>query len=96
MYFVPAIVAQDRGHHQAGAIFVLNLLAGWTVVGWVIAAVWSAMPVRPDIRAADRAEAEARLAAMQARGEAAPPFPSPKPKPKPPPDDEEDEPYVIN
>lgn len=26
---------------NAGAIFVLNLLLGWTVIGWIVALVWA-------------------------------------------------------
>ena len=38
-YFLPGIVASMRGHMSAGAIFVLNLLLGWTALGWIIALV---------------------------------------------------------
>jgi len=41
VYFLPAIVAGMRSHHSAGAIFVLNLLLGWTLLGWVVALVWA-------------------------------------------------------
>ncbi len=41
VYFLPSIVARYRGHMSAGAIFALNLLAGWTALGWLIAFVWS-------------------------------------------------------
>jgi len=41
LYFVPTIVAGNRIHPQTGAIFVLNLCLGWTLVGWVIALVWA-------------------------------------------------------
>ena len=40
-YFLPAIIASYRKHSKAAAIGVLNLLAGWTFIGWVIAAVWA-------------------------------------------------------
>ena len=40
-YFVPAIVASLRGHHNATPIFILNLFLGWSFIGWVIALVWS-------------------------------------------------------
>ena len=40
-YFLPAIVAANRRHNNRLAIFVLNLFAGWTFVGWVVAMVWS-------------------------------------------------------
>jgi len=41
LYFLPAIVAGRRDHTNANAIFALNLLLGWTLLGWVIALVWS-------------------------------------------------------
>jgi len=41
IYFIPAIVASSRGHSQAGAIWVLNILLGWTLIGWVGALVWA-------------------------------------------------------
>ena len=40
-YFLPAIVASNRKHPNATAILVLNLLAGWTFVGWVVAMAWA-------------------------------------------------------
>ncbi len=42
LYFLPTLVAQRRSHHQAGAITVLNVLLGWTLIGWVAALVWAA------------------------------------------------------
>lgn len=45
-YFLPTVVAAMRRHHQGGAIFLLNLLLGWTFLGWVIALVWSATAVQ--------------------------------------------------
>ena len=41
IYFLPTIVASNRGHQSAGAIFFLNLLLGWTLLGWVVAFVWA-------------------------------------------------------
>lgn len=40
-YLLPTLVAMQRGHAQSAAIFALNLLLGWTVLGWVAALVWS-------------------------------------------------------
>ena len=45
-YFLPAIVAFYRGHHNKMAILVLNLLLGWTFLGWVAALIWSFMQVK--------------------------------------------------
>lgn len=43
LYFLPAFIAFLRQHKNKLAIFLLNLLLGWTVLGWVISLVWSAM-----------------------------------------------------
>lgn len=41
VYFAPTFIALGRRHPNAGAIAMLNVLAGWTFVGLVIAAVWA-------------------------------------------------------
>lgn len=41
IYFVPTIVSQWRLHHNATAISILNLVLGWTFLGWVVALIWS-------------------------------------------------------
>jgi hypothetical protein len=43
VYFVPTVIAYVRRHRNTGAIAALNVLLGWTVLGWVIAFVWSLM-----------------------------------------------------
>lgn len=40
-YMAPAITAHSRRHNNASAITLLTVLAGWTVIGWIIAAVWA-------------------------------------------------------
>ena len=40
-YFLPTIIAILRRKANAGGIFVLNLLLGWTLIGWIGALVWS-------------------------------------------------------
>lgn len=42
-YFWPLLIARNRKHPQVQAIGALNLLAGWTGLGWVGALVWSVM-----------------------------------------------------
>lgn len=41
LYFLPAFIASQRGHPQATGIFVLNLVLGWTFLGWAGALVWA-------------------------------------------------------
>lgn len=41
LYFVPGILAGIRHHKSQGAISVLNLFLGWTVVGWIVALIWA-------------------------------------------------------
>ena len=41
LYFVPWIVAARRHHGNKNAIAALNILLGWTGLGWVAAFVWS-------------------------------------------------------
>lgn len=47
-YFVPYIIAVFRKHPNRQAILILNLLLGWTVLGWIGALVWAAInPTQP-------------------------------------------------
>jgi len=39
LYFLPAYLARNRSDFTA--ILVLNLLAGWTFIGWIVALVWA-------------------------------------------------------
>jgi hypothetical protein len=41
LYLIPTIVAGHRKHHNRDAIALLNVLLGWTVIGWIVAAVWA-------------------------------------------------------
>lgn len=43
IYFIPLIVADGRGKSNKLAIGMLNLLLGWTMIGWVVALVWACM-----------------------------------------------------
>ena len=39
VYFLPALIAALRRHHNQNAIFLTNLFFGWTVIGWVVALI---------------------------------------------------------
>lgn len=41
VYFFPAIHAGSKHHPNSVAIFLTNLLFGWTLVGWGVALIWS-------------------------------------------------------
>jgi len=41
LYLFPTIVAGVRNKRNSGAIAALNILLGWTFIGWVVALVWS-------------------------------------------------------
>ncbi len=43
IYFVPWGIARARAHHQSGKIFLLNLLFGWSGIGWIALLVYSLM-----------------------------------------------------
>ena len=40
IYFLPAIIAPKRGHHNTMAIAAINVFLGW-IIGWVAALVWA-------------------------------------------------------
>lgn len=47
VYFLPSWIAMGRGHHNGLAICVLNLLGGWTFIGWLAALVWALTATPP-------------------------------------------------
>ena len=49
-YFLPSIIAGRRKHHNLGAIIAVNLLLGWSLIGWIVALVWSLTDPSPTVR----------------------------------------------
>lgn len=47
LYFLPSFLARHKSSFTS--ILILNILAGWTFIGWIIALVWalSSDPQRP-------------------------------------------------
>ncbi len=39
LYFLPTIIGRNK--RDVMGIFLVNLLFGWTVIGWVIALMWA-------------------------------------------------------
>lgn len=53
MYFLPVLVAWLRHVPDIGSVAVINVLLGWTLLGWVIAlamALRTATPARPFVQ----------------------------------------------
>jgi uncharacterized membrane protein YqaE (UPF0057 family) len=38
-YFIPSILGRNK--RNASAIFALNALLGWTILGWIGALIWA-------------------------------------------------------
>jgi hypothetical protein len=44
IYFIPAILAANRKLAcGAGIVFLVNLLVGWTLIGWLVCLLWAAL-----------------------------------------------------
>ncbi len=41
LYFLPSLISDWRGHDSKLAIFIVNLLFGWTFIGWFIALIFA-------------------------------------------------------
>jgi hypothetical protein len=71
LLFLPTLVARSRKHPNMLAIFLVNLLFGWTFIGWMIALVWACTrpatrvlyaPVYPNVMAPSHRPAVANAA----------------------------------
>jgi hypothetical protein len=50
IYFLPSIIGHDK--RTFPGIFLLNLLLGWTIIGWIIALIWACTAdMRPQVLA---------------------------------------------
>ncbi|MDS1116379.1 superinfection immunity protein [Gordonia westfalica] len=47
LYLLPSIVAELRKAPNKGSIIVINVLLGWTIIGWVVALAMAARDVPP-------------------------------------------------
>jgi hypothetical protein len=65
LYFLPTYLARNKSNFTA--ILVLNLLAGWTFIGWIVALVW-ALSSEPQRRGAVPAQPAASAAQQPAGG----------------------------
>jgi hypothetical protein len=40
LYFLPTIIAINRSANRYATIFFVNLIFGWTIVGWIATVIW--------------------------------------------------------
>ena len=53
VYVLPCYIALERQHHLRRLICAIDILLGWTVVGWVVALAMSLSGVRKSAKALD-------------------------------------------
>lgn len=61
IYPLPSVVAFARHHQNRVAILLINLITGFTMIGWVVAMVWAltaVIPVAPPQRTERRQRVE--------------------------------------
>lgn len=47
IYIAPLLIATYRNHNNRLQIALLDILLGWTVIGWAVALIWAVgVPVR--------------------------------------------------
>lgn len=49
IYFIPSIIGFARGHKNKWGIFILNLFLGWSILGWIVALLWSFVDPKDNI-----------------------------------------------
>jgi hypothetical protein len=74
LYLAPSIIADGREREDAFAVTMVNILLGWTVIGWFAALVWARHPVtdrrlKHFAKRAQRAVARVTIDAIVARAE---------------------------
>ena len=60
-YLLPAMIAKKRRAKHETAIFAINVLFGWTVLGWLAALLWAVAEKTDAERLPTSAEIKARL-----------------------------------
>ena len=66
-YLVPTGIAVARKHPNAGAIAALNILLGWTVLGWIISIIWAFTASSPLVWIGVTGNAPARFCPSRSR-----------------------------
>jgi len=48
-YFIPTAIAHQRRAQHFTGIFLINLVFGWTVLGWIAALIWAIVEKTDDL-----------------------------------------------
>ena len=43
LYMLPTLIAYARDIRRRRTLAVLNIVAGWTLIGWIVAFLWARM-----------------------------------------------------
>jgi uncharacterized membrane protein len=43
IYMLPTLIAFSREHLRRQGVTVLNILLGWTLIGWIVVFLWAAL-----------------------------------------------------
>lgn len=49
LYFIPTLVATSRKVTNSGSVFVINLLLGWSIIGWAVALAMAVKTKTPQV-----------------------------------------------
>jgi hypothetical protein len=74
-YFLPSVIALLKWRHNSVAIIALNILLGWTLIGWVVSLVWA-------LTSADKAEVNTTINNINSQEPGAPVVSTNQPKAK--------------
>ena len=77
IYFLPCIIAGFRNKlHGSFGLFLLNLLLGWTVVGWFGALIWASSGKTVREEQAEQQRHAEMMALLQPRADNTTPLPT--------------------
>lgn len=46
-YLIPGAIATTRKHPSSVAVWCVNVLLGWSVIGWIVALIWALTTPQP-------------------------------------------------
>lgn len=49
IYILPSLIAYIRSMHNRNKILLVNMLLGWTVVGWIVSLIWAVSQKQPSV-----------------------------------------------